>query len=315
MSMIDIFREIDTEVESIVTPNFNVDVSNTYLVPNVDDKDITFDNIDNKTKKCKTLETCVLYIDIRNSTKISVSHKPETLTKLYSSFIRSMIKAAECNCGYIRNIVGDRVMVVFNRKDCFKNAINTAIMFNTISEFTINKHFRYAEVSCGIGIDFGEMLVVKTGTIKQGKENQFYKSLVWLGRPANVASKLTDSANKLLYNNLNKPSINTLLHNTNKDISKLPTLQQSYKRLYPPNLLIKKFEEPRFKSLSSEKKLISNLKTKPILITKEVLDGLTNEAPDLRKEISFTKQLSLKIDGYSGEIYGTDYYFNDINKI
>src|SRR5690606_1769140 len=49
---------------------------------------------------------------------------------------------------------------------------------------------------CGIGIDYGQMLITKAGAARRGAEREFYRSLVWLGRPANVASKLTDIANK-----------------------------------------------------------------------------------------------------------------------
>ena len=40
------------------------------------------------------------------------------------------------------------------------------------------------------------MLATKTGLRRHGSAQQSYRSLVWLGRPANVASKLTDQANK-----------------------------------------------------------------------------------------------------------------------
>jgi len=118
------------------------------------------------------------------------------MAKLYSSFVRSMIKAAEYYNGKVRNIVGDRVMVVYDTDDCYSNAVNTAILMNTISQKIINKRFKNNAFTCGIGIDYGKMMVTKCGTIKQGSENANYKSLVWLGKPANIASKLTDAANK-----------------------------------------------------------------------------------------------------------------------
>jgi adenylate cyclase len=60
----------------------------------------------------------------------------------------------------------------------------------------INRHFHHDEVSFGSGIDYGRMLATKTGVRRHGSAQQSYRSLVWLGRPANVASKLTDNANK-----------------------------------------------------------------------------------------------------------------------
>ena len=51
-------------------------------------------------------------------------------------------------------------------------------------------------MSCGIGIDAGNMLATKTGVRRHGDEQGNYRNLAWLGRPANIASKLTDLANK-----------------------------------------------------------------------------------------------------------------------
>lgn len=194
--MRDLLCEIDEEVEIITSSYFDIEMFKTEIVPNLKKSDLTFDNFDNYKKKCTFLETCVLYIDIRKSSRISFKHNPETLAKLYSSFIRSMVKASEYFSGYVRNIIGDRIMIVFDEKNCFINAINTAYLLNTVAIKIINKHFKKDTVKCGIGIDFGKMLIAKTGTIKKGKENEFYKSLVWLGTPANIASKLTDKANK-----------------------------------------------------------------------------------------------------------------------
>ena len=41
-------------------------------------------------------------------------------------------------------------------------------------------------------------MITKTGSIKQGLENPEYKSLVWVGKPVNRASKLADYANKFV---------------------------------------------------------------------------------------------------------------------
>jgi adenylate cyclase len=127
---------------------------------------------------------------------MNLCHKPRTLAKLYSSFIRSMARGSEYYGGKVRNIIGDRLMVVFDKENCYLNSIKTAILLNSIAQYTINKKFVHNDFKCGIGIDYGKMLVTKAGIIKYGHENENYKSLVWLGRPANIASKLTDLANK-----------------------------------------------------------------------------------------------------------------------
>lgn len=189
-------EELIKDVQTILSNDFNVTVVDTQLVPTINDSAITYPNLDKKEMKAKKIQTCVLYIDIRKSTDLNLKHKPNTLTKLYGAFMRSMVKAAQHYNGKVRNIIGDRVMVVFNEKDCFKNAVNTAILLNSIAKYILNKYFTNNEITCGIGIDYGRMLVSKGGIVKNGDDNAPYKSLVWLGRPANVASKLTDLANK-----------------------------------------------------------------------------------------------------------------------
>jgi len=191
-------QEINDDIKDIINTKFEFTVTNTGKVPNFDDPSLTFET--NQTKKGKTIETCVLYIDIRSSTDLSNQHQKETMGKLYTAFVKGMIYAAELHEGRVRNIIGDRVMVVFQPNNCFTNAVNCAITMNTIASQVINKHFKFNEFKCGIGIDYGRMLVLKIGIKKLGKERAPYKNLVWIGNPANIASKLTDLANKTITN-------------------------------------------------------------------------------------------------------------------
>jgi adenylate cyclase len=165
-------------------------------VPHNSDGAITFPNLDAQTQGVKIVTTTVLYVDMRRSTELSLKHHPHTVAKLYSAFVRAMTRCADRYKGHVRGIIGDRVMILFDQKDCFQNAVNTAILINSVCKFVVNAHFKYGEVKFGIGIDYGRMLATKTGVRRHGSQQQNYRALVWLGRPANVASKLTDNANK-----------------------------------------------------------------------------------------------------------------------
>lgn len=166
----------------------------TDRVPNDDDVAFTFET--GRTKRGMKVNTAVLFVDLRNSTELNFKQHPDRLGKLYAAFVRSMIQCAEHHSGVIRNIVGDRVMVVFPEKNCCTNAVNAAISMNTVVTKILNPLFKGDNVRAGIGIDYGTMFVEKVGMPRQGKERDAYKNLVWLGRPANVASKLTDIAGK-----------------------------------------------------------------------------------------------------------------------
>lgn len=196
MSLEDLRDELSEEVASILDSSFSIDITETHFVPHSGDAAITFPNLDASTQGTKLIETCVLYIDMRRSTVLNFSHRAPTVAKLYSAFVRAMTRTARHYGGHVRGIVGDRVMVLFDTKDCFENAVSCAVAMNAISRYIINKHFKANEVKFGIGIDYGKMLATKTGIRKHGREQANYRNLVWLGRPANVASKLTDAANK-----------------------------------------------------------------------------------------------------------------------
>jgi adenylate cyclase len=188
--------ELSDEVSSILDSEFSITITETASVPHSGDATITFPNLDAATQGAKLIKTCVLYIDMRRSTDLNFSHRPHTVAKLYSAFVRAMTRTARYYGGHVRGIIGDRVMVLFDANRCFENAVNCAIAMNTISEHIINKHFKANEVKFGIGVDYGKMLATKTGIRRHGEEQGNYRNLVWLGRPANVASKLTDVANK-----------------------------------------------------------------------------------------------------------------------
>ncbi len=196
MTVDDLLRDLDQEISILQSPGFSVDVTETSSAPTDSDPSLTFEDFDRTSKKVKVVETCALYVDIRRSTKLNLDHHKETMAKLYSSFIRGMIRATEQFNGKVRNVAGDRIMVVFDCANCFEDSVNTAALMNTVSQQIINRRFDHDDFKCGIGIDYGKMMVVKCGTIKYRRENSNYKSLVWLGKPANVASKLTDAANQ-----------------------------------------------------------------------------------------------------------------------
>lgn len=192
--MEDFLNQINQSIKDIFEHNINT--TKAYVVPTRNDSALTFPI--GADKQGKLIETCVLMIDIRNSTIISRKLKKdkERLGKIYSAFIYAMATIAD-EYGYVRNIIGDRLMVVFEPKDCFVNAINCAALMYTVAYKILAKHVSLGnDFKVGIGIEYGEMLVLKTGIRKKHEEQSEYKNLVWIGDAANIASKLCDFANK-----------------------------------------------------------------------------------------------------------------------
>lgn len=305
--------DVNIEVSTILDASFSIDVTETNFVPHFDDQAITFPNLDDKTQGTKLLETCVLYIDMRRSTQLSLKHRRTTVAKLYSSFVRAATRCATYYGGEVRGIIGDRVMVIFETDKCFTKSVDTAILMNSVCKRVLNKHFKHGEVTFGIGIDFGRMLATKTGIRRHGSAQQSYRNLVWLGRPANIASKLTDAANKeadtfegtrvrVLYDYGAFGSV----WNTETPWEFVDNLT-----IHPTGIgaMHKSFS---FKTCYPVKETIQ-LKpgTPPILMTQSVFNGFKSANPNrdcIRNNLF--KKVDAHVPDYDGEIFGGDVVFN-----
>ena len=118
----------------------------------------------------KKLKLVVLYVDIHDSTKMSLSI-PETnfalIIQIFSQEVGLVIRGYG---GYILKYVGDAVIAIFpaefdNYKAC-ENAINCARSILCIINECINpvfKVYRLPEITVKIGIEYGNALVVLYG--------------------------------------------------------------------------------------------------------------------------------------------------------
>ncbi len=193
MGLKDFISDVRNMIDDVHTKGFTYNTSS--KVPSLSDSDLTYESGDAKKGKC--IETCVLFVDIRNSVELTRKHYTETMGRIYTAFTKGVLNAAREHNGYVRNIIGDRVMVVFPISNCIINAVNCAITINHISQM-INRIFSNVDFHCGIGIDYGEMRVIKVGIERKGDGNAENKGLVWVGKPANLASRLTDFAVKMI---------------------------------------------------------------------------------------------------------------------
>lgn len=321
MTLQGFLTETDEEVAAIISSDFEIEVTETSWVPSFDDPAITYDNLDDQVKRCKLLESCVLYVDIRNSATISAERQPQTLARMYSAFVRTMIKCARHFGGHVRNIIGDRVMVVFDKKDCFKNAVRTGILCQTVARKVIDRRIRNFDFRCGVGIDHGKMLIVKAGAIRRGSETEFYRSLVWLGRPANVASKLTDVASKPLPRGTSG-QLDVLRMQAAIPSWRIPSPgslatdyywhRESY-RDFILSLVVAsgaiRHRDPYFRDIADVPPTSTTYQPKGLLVTKSVYDGYRAVIGDeaIKKE-GWTTQ-GVVVAGYDGTVYGSDAVF------
>lgn len=335
MSVKSIIAEIESDVADVLSTQFSY--TQTQYVPNANDPALSYER--GKQKNGKTLQTCVLYVDIRNSVELNDTHKAVTMGKIYTAFTKAVIKAGRHHGGHTRNIIGDRVMIVFPEVRCFTNAVECAITINHITTNILNAKFTTVNFKCGIGIDFGTLRILKVGIQRNGTEGPENKGLVWAGYPANIASRLTDLANKTLteeyYEVLRNPinpayqtfpsglaglgNLSSLLgHSPKPTINKnepfyLATTQtvemteSEFARSFVPYTHTQDYFTSGGKMITFTRKS-KTITYRPILITDAVYRGLTKEAQrlDLAKPQDW-QEVKQKIRNVDTKVYGAQF--------
>jgi len=133
-----------------------------------------------------------LFVDIRESTKLTEKHYRPTLAKLYRAYISEIVAIINGNesCKEI-NIVGDCVSGIFDTptKIDRDGVFETAVQIRTLIKI-LNCKFKEKEIKkirVGIGLSYGRALMIKAGY-----SGTKINDVVWLGDVVNEASKLSD---------------------------------------------------------------------------------------------------------------------------
>lgn len=95
----DKIEEVSKDIKDIFALGFTF--KETTEVPSIEDKDLTYES--GIAKQGKSIETCVLFVDIRDSVRLNKSHYTKTMGKMYTAFIKAVLKLARYHKGYIRN--------------------------------------------------------------------------------------------------------------------------------------------------------------------------------------------------------------------
>ena len=148
------------------------------------------------SNKAYSLYASILFIDIRKSTQLVEESQARSMVKVYRAFMRMAVSCVRSNGGVTRQFLGDRIMGVFlDSKDDNGNliesstdkAVRSAQAMQTSIDFALNKHLKNnvggKTISCGIGIDYGKVLLTKVGMYgvekDDSKENEI--DCVWVG--------------------------------------------------------------------------------------------------------------------------------------
>lgn len=154
-----------------------------------------------------------VFIDIRESSKLPEKHTRPVLGKIYRAYLSECVAVmnSDPNC---REVVinGDCVSGIMNTP--YKVDIDTAFSTTAKLNSLINilnwrlEQKGYTPIRCGIGIAYGQALMMKAGYKGSGLND-----VIWMGDVINYASNLCHQGNKYprqviqvangVYNNLN----------------------------------------------------------------------------------------------------------------
>lgn len=136
------------------------------------------------------LNATVLYADMADSTKLVDNHTPHFAAEIYKTYLVSAAKIVK-NCGgAITAYDGDRIMAVFIGDSKNSNATKAALKINAAVADIINPAIlgQYPKTSYRlkhvVGIDTSPLFAARIGVRNDN-------DLVWVGRAANYAAKLT----------------------------------------------------------------------------------------------------------------------------
>lgn len=195
-------------------------------------RDIAFEELDHLPARNALTYTngfyvkcSVLYVDIRGSSELTGLHRNPTLAKIYRAFISEFTAVMNGNpkCAEI-NVISNCVSGFFDtpEKDDIDEVFSSGAKISSVSDI-MNYKFKkngMEEITIGIGISYGNALVVKTGYKGSG-----VGEVIWIGDVVNEASKLASFGNKestdretmvseIVYYNLNETNKKLLTSNS-----------------------------------------------------------------------------------------------------
>ena len=174
-------NDLNSEVRKILREQWTTREGS--VVPDPEDLELGNDAV--------LLDGTVLYADLNSSTNLVESKKPHFAAEVYKCFLTCAARIIRAEGGEITAYDGDRIMAVYLGD--FKNteAARTALKINYSVTNIINPairdqypHNSYT-VQHVVGIDTSNLFVARIGV--RGDND-----LVWVGRAANYAAKLSD---------------------------------------------------------------------------------------------------------------------------
>lgn len=176
--------ELSSDVQTIISTKWSKRTGN--KIPSTEDVALAGGAVE--------IEAAFLYADLANSSKMAKELDRRIAAKIVKSFLSSASKLIIHNGGKVVSFDGDRVLGVFCGGTPNSDAAKCALQIKYTVHNVIKEKFesqyesvRNASFSIdhGVGVDSGTVLAVRGGV--RGSND-----LIWIGRAANLAAKLSD---------------------------------------------------------------------------------------------------------------------------
>jgi class 3 adenylate cyclase len=169
----ELFSGLSGQVATFLNEKWEIE--NARVVP--EPEDIKLSN------HAKLFDAVVFYADLADSTLLVDKNSPEIVARLYKMFLNCAARLVRVNDGKIVSYDGDRVMGIYigDRKEI--NAVTTALNLSYAVTAIINKAIG-ANLKYVAGIDSSGIFASRIGIHNDN-------DLVWIGRAANYAAKLS----------------------------------------------------------------------------------------------------------------------------
>jgi len=162
-------------------------------------------------KKAYKVRLTSFCIDLRKSTDLLVIHDKQTAGKIHKSFLTIASRIILENGGQIRSFNGDSVLAFWpaQYKSEIESAVQAAFQLKWALDIGFAEYFdQYSKLDFGIGIDYGDVYVVRAGIPRNDDNND----LVFLGMCVNFSTMIANQAHgphhiqisKSTYNNLSE---------------------------------------------------------------------------------------------------------------
>jgi class 3 adenylate cyclase len=147
----------------------------------------------------KNLEQAtVLYADLDGSTNMVDRHPWQISAEIYKAYLRCAARIIGHEGGVVTAYDGDRVMAIFTGDNKNTSAVRAAMKIHHAVKTIINPELRAIYTSTEVtvkhvvGVDTSQLRTARIGV-------RGYNDLVWIGRAANYAAKLTNLSEKPLW--------------------------------------------------------------------------------------------------------------------